>query len=62
MLFRSLTPSDVRMRPGGAKVVLGDHPVAEELRGLGLDRARALSTSTVGHLTMCFEAAEEVRG
>ncbi|XRQ05711.1 acetoacetate decarboxylase family protein [Actinomadura welshii] len=56
----TLTPSDVRMRPGGAKVVLGDHPVAEELRGLGLDRARALSTSTVGHLAMCFEAAEEV--
>ncbi|MEU8804511.1 acetoacetate decarboxylase family protein [Spirillospora sp. NPDC048819] len=58
----TLTPSDVRMRPGGAKVVLGDHPVAEELRGLGLDRARALSTSTVGHLMMTFEAAEEVRG
>lgn len=57
----TVTPSDVRMRPGGAKVVLGDHPVAEELRDLGLDRARALGTSTVGHLTMCFEAAEEVR-
>ncbi|HLV75195.1 MAG TPA: acetoacetate decarboxylase family protein [Vulgatibacteraceae bacterium] len=56
----TVTPSDVRMRPGGAKVVLGDHPVAEELRSLGLDRARALSTSTVGHLRMSFEAAEEV--
>ncbi|WP_243716514.1 acetoacetate decarboxylase family protein [Actinomadura sp. KC345] len=58
----TVTPSEVRMRPGGAKVVLGDHPVAEELRGLGLDRARALSSSTVGHLAMSFEAAEEVRG
>ncbi|TDD82022.1 acetoacetate decarboxylase [Actinomadura darangshiensis] len=57
----TLTPSEVRTRPGGAKVVLGDHPVAEELRGLGLDRARALTTSTVGHLQMVFEGAEEVR-
>ncbi|MCP9950584.1 acetoacetate decarboxylase family protein [Actinomadura madurae] len=57
----TLTPSRVRTRPGGAKVVLGDHPVAEELRGLGLDRARALSSSTVGHLRMVFQAAEEVR-
>ncbi|WP_328601160.1 acetoacetate decarboxylase family protein [Actinomadura physcomitrii] len=57
----TLTPSDVRMRPGGAKVVLGDHPVAEELRALGLDRARALSSTTVGHLSMTFDPAEEVR-
>ncbi|MEV0666948.1 acetoacetate decarboxylase family protein [Actinomadura luteofluorescens] len=57
----TLTPSDVRTRPGGAKVVLGDHPVADELRGLGLDRARALTTSTVGHLRMVFQGAEEVR-
>ncbi|MEU8120939.1 acetoacetate decarboxylase family protein [Spirillospora sp. NPDC049024] len=57
----TLTPSDVRTRPGGAKVVLGDHPVADELRGLGLDRARALTTSTVGHLQMVFQGAEEVR-
>ncbi|MDL4814699.1 acetoacetate decarboxylase family protein [Actinomadura opuntiae] len=56
----TLTPSDVRMRPGGAKVILGDHPVAEELRSLGLDRARALSSTTVGHLSMTFDPAEEV--
>jgi hypothetical protein len=56
----TVQPSDVRMRPGGATVVLGDHPVAEELRSLGLDRARALSTTTVGHLRMSFEPAEEV--
>ncbi|NDU75624.1 acetoacetate decarboxylase [Actinomadura sp. DSM 109109] len=57
----TLAPSAVRTRPGGAKVVLGDHPVAEELRRLGLDRARALTTSTVGHLRMDFQGAEEVR-
>lgn len=54
-------PSGVRMRLGGAAVRLGDHPVAEELRGLGLDRARALSTATVGRLAMTFEGAAEVR-
>ncbi|TDD76732.1 acetoacetate decarboxylase family protein [Actinomadura rubrisoli] len=31
----TVAPSDVRLRLGGAKVVLGDHPVAQELRGLG---------------------------
>lgn len=56
-----VAPARVRMRPGGATLRLGDHPVADELRGLGLDGARALSTSTVGHLRMTFEAAEEVR-
>lgn len=56
----TVTPSGLRMRPGGAKVVLGDHPVADELRRLGLHRARALATSTAGHLTMSFEAAEDV--
>ncbi|MFD0685379.1 acetoacetate decarboxylase family protein [Actinomadura fibrosa] len=58
----TVSPSEVRSRPGGAQVVLGDHPVAEELRSLGLDRARALSSSTIGHLSMQFEGAEEVRG
>ncbi|MFV2175175.1 acetoacetate decarboxylase family protein [Actinomadura sp. LOL_016] len=55
-----VTPARVRMRPGGATLRLGDHPVADDLRGLGLDGARALSTSTVGHLRMTFEAAEEI--
>ncbi|WP_242608619.1 acetoacetate decarboxylase family protein [Actinomadura formosensis] len=57
----TLTPSAVRARPGGAKVFLGDHPVAEELRGLGLDRARALGSGTARHVEMVFEGAEEVR-
>ncbi|MEU6036354.1 acetoacetate decarboxylase family protein [Actinomadura sp. NPDC047616] len=56
----TVSPSGLRMRPGGAEVRLGDHPVADELRGLGLHRAAALSSSTIAHLTMTFGAAEEV--
>src|SRR5699024_8722791 len=52
-------PTGVRMRPGGARVELGDHPVAEELRELGLP-GTALSTSHVNTLRMSFEDAEEV--
>lgn len=58
----SLSMSGVRVRLGGAKVILGEHPVAEELRGLGLDRAHALSCGTVAHVEMSFEGAREVRG
>ncbi|MFC4910514.1 acetoacetate decarboxylase family protein [Actinomadura gamaensis] len=56
-----LSPGGVRMRPGGALLKLGDHPVAHELRGLGLDRTRALSVSTVDRLRMTFHKATEVR-
>ncbi|MEU5883218.1 acetoacetate decarboxylase family protein [Spirillospora sp. NPDC047279] len=56
----TMSPSGVRLRPGGARLRLGDHPVADELRGLGLDGARALSSSTVAHLSMEFANAEEV--
>lgn len=57
----TLSPGGVRMRPGGALLKLGDHPVAHELRGLGLDRTRALSVSTVDRLRMTFQEAAEVR-
>ncbi|GAA2623920.1 acetoacetate decarboxylase family protein [Actinomadura fulvescens] len=57
----TMSPSGVRFRPGGASLTLGDHPVADQLRGLGLHRARALSSSTVAHLTMEFADAAEVR-
>ncbi|RAY17102.1 acetoacetate decarboxylase [Actinomadura craniellae] len=53
----TMSPSGVRMRPGGAVVRLGDHPVAEDLRRLGLDRTPALSSTTVTHLTMSFGEA-----
>lgn len=57
----TLTPTGVRIRPGGATVRLGDHPVADQLRRLGLDGARALGTGVVGRVVMSFEDAEEIR-
>jgi hypothetical protein len=57
----TIEASGVRMRAGGARVRLGDHPVADELRELGLDRARAVSATTVAHVSMIFGPAEEVR-
>ncbi|MGK5550004.1 acetoacetate decarboxylase family protein [Actinomadura kijaniata] len=57
----TMAPHGVRARPGGVSLRLGDHPVAAELRGLGLDRARALSGTCVERLEMAFDAATEVR-
>jgi hypothetical protein len=49
-------------RPGGAGLALGvGHPMAEELRSLGLPR-RALFSITVGLLQASFGAAEVVTG
>ncbi|MER5420555.1 acetoacetate decarboxylase family protein [Streptosporangium roseum] len=55
----SMSPRGVRMRPGGALIRLGNHPVAKELSELGLPK-RALMTSTVSHLTMTFGEAKEL--
>lgn len=55
-----MDPARVRMRPGGARVELGDHPAAAELRALGLPR-RALFTSGIGLLRMAFQDATEIR-
>ncbi|RFU42860.1 acetoacetate decarboxylase [Actinomadura logoneensis] len=57
----TVSASGVRARPGGAYLHLGDHPVAHELRALGLDRARALSCATVDRVRMTFQDAVEVR-
>jgi Acetoacetate decarboxylase (ADC) len=46
-------------RVGGATLVLGDHPMADELRGLGLPR-RALFSSSTAHLRASFDGAEVV--
>ena len=47
-----------RGRPGGATLVLGDgHPMAEELRRVGLPR-RAVMTSTVDRMRARFEEPE----
>lgn len=56
----TMTPSGVRTRPGGARIRLGEHPISEELRRLGLGHARALSTGTVAHLSMSFGEAREI--
>lgn len=54
-----MRPSLLRSRIGGARVELGDHPMAEQLRDLGLPRA-ALATSELGKLGMTFQDAQEV--
>lgn len=54
-----LHPSQVRSRIGGARIALGDHPVAEQLRVLGLPRT-ALMTSEIGQLGMTFQDAQEI--
>jgi len=55
-----MNPADVRMRVGGSRVELGDHPIAQQMRSLGLPR-RALFTSEIGALRMTFEDAQEIR-
>jgi len=46
-------------RFGGATLVLGDHPMADELRSLGLPK-RALFTSSAARMRATFGAAEVV--
>jgi hypothetical protein len=55
----SLHGSGSRGRPGGARVTLGDHPIADELRALGLPR-RALMSGTLRDVRMEFGVAEVV--
>ncbi len=54
-----MNPGGVRMRPGGVRLELGDHPVADELRSLGLPRS-ALFASRIGSLRMTFADATTV--
>ena len=44
-------------RMGGATLALGSHPIADELRSLGLPK-RALFTTYIGHMRGKFYAAE----
>lgn len=46
-------------RPGGATLVLGDHPMAEELRSLGLPK-RALFSSSSAQMRASFDGAEVI--
>ena len=45
----------LRAGPGGARLELGDHPIADELRGLGLSR-HALMTSSIRRVRGSFSA------
>ncbi|GAT11376.1 MULTISPECIES: acetoacetate decarboxylase family protein [Mycobacteriaceae] len=51
--------SDVRYRPGGARVRLGEHPYAKELASLGFPK-RALFSGSAGNVEMSFADAEEL--
>ena len=54
------TPTGVRGGPGGARLTLGDsHPIAAELRTLGLPRRAAMST-TIENLAATFGPAEDL--
>lgn len=46
-------------RVGGATVALGDHPIADELRAVGLPR-RAVTTGSVRHVRARFSPAVEL--
>ncbi|GLW05386.1 hypothetical protein Misp01_05160 [Microtetraspora sp. NBRC 13810] len=54
----SVSPRGVRVRPGGALIRLGNHPIAKELSELGLPK-HALLTVTVAHAAMSFGDATE---
>lgn len=53
-------PRGTRGRIGGASLDLGAHPIADELRSLGLPK-RAMVSTTVDHVRARFGAAEVVR-
>lgn len=55
----TMSARGVRVRPGGALVRLGNHPIAKELSELGLPK-RALLSTTVDRATMSFAQAENV--
>jgi hypothetical protein len=51
--------TDVRYRPGGATVRLGEHPYAKELASLGFPK-RAMVSGSAGNVDMTFADAQEV--
>lgn len=52
--------SGMRVRLGGARLRLGDHPYADELRSLGLPK-RAFASQSSGNVEMTFGDAQEIR-
>ena len=51
--------SGMRARIGGAKLRLGDHPIAKELASLGLPK-RAMATMSVANVDMTFGDARVI--
>ena len=56
---RTRFTSGFGVRLGGAELVLGDHPIADELRGLGLPK-RALRTTWMERMHGRFGAPEKL--
>ena len=54
----TMRAESVRTRPGGARITLGDHAFAEELRRL--DIGATLMSSSISHLSMTFGDAEVI--
>ena len=52
--------SGVRLRPGGARLQLGNHPYADELASLGLPK-RAMASGSVANVDMTFGDARILR-
>jgi hypothetical protein len=52
--------SGMRVRLGGARLRLGDHPYADELRTLGLPK-RAFASQSSANVEMTFGDAREIR-
>lgn len=52
----TMSASGTRIRPGGALIRLGNHPIAKELSELGLPK-RALLTTSSAHVSMTFDSA-----
>ncbi|MGU3293781.1 acetoacetate decarboxylase family protein [Williamsia sp. M5A3_1d] len=56
----TMRAAGVRTRPGGGRLELGDHPIADELRALR--PGRTLLGSSIGALSMTFGDAVEISG
>jgi hypothetical protein len=57
--YLTQTYRDARYRPGGGRLRLGDHPLADKLRALGLPR-RPLLATWAGHLSFSMTAPEKL--
>ncbi len=56
----STTTSGTTGRPGGATLILGEHPMADELRSLGLPKS-ALFSSSSRQMSASFGGPEPVK-